>query len=111
MQSNMLTQPVATGAPGIYNQTLQSQALQTQALQTQALQNQALQNQFQQQVALQQVKYYILSPARERSGKVLDSRPRGRGFEPHRRHCVVIVEQDTFILAEYWFNPGRPVPV
>ena len=36
---------------------------------------------------------------RERSGRVLDSRPRGRGFEPHRRHCVVVLEQDTFILA------------
>ena len=23
------------------------------------------------------------------SGRVLDSRPRGRGFEPHRLHCVV----------------------
>ena len=23
------------------------------------------------------------------SGRVLDSRPRGRGFKPHRRHCVV----------------------
>ena len=23
------------------------------------------------------------------SGRVLDSRPRGRGFEPHRCHCVV----------------------
>ena len=33
------------------------------------------------------------------SGSVLDSRPRGREFEPHRRHCVVILEQDTFILA------------
>ena len=33
------------------------------------------------------------------SGRVLDSRPKGRGFEPHRRHCVVILEQDTFILA------------
>ena len=22
-----------------------------------------------------------------------------RGFEPHRRHCVVVIEQDTFILA------------
>ena len=32
-------------------------------------------------------------------GRVLDSRPRGRGFEPHRRHCVVVLEQDTFILA------------
>ena len=23
------------------------------------------------------------------SGRVLDSRPRGRGFERHRRHCIV----------------------
>ena len=33
------------------------------------------------------------------SGRVLDSRPKGRGFEPHRRHCVVVLEQDTIILA------------
>ena len=33
------------------------------------------------------------------SGRVLDSRPRGRGFEPQERHCVVVLEQDTFILA------------
>ena len=33
------------------------------------------------------------------SGKVLDSRLKGSGFEPHRRHCVVVLEQDTFILA------------
>ena len=33
------------------------------------------------------------------SGRVLDSRPKGRGIEPHRRHCVVVLEQDTFILA------------
>ena len=26
---------------------------------------------------------------REHSGSVLDSRPRGRGLEPHRRHWVV----------------------
>ena len=30
------------------------------------------------------------------SGRVLDSRPRGRGVEPH---WVVVLEQDTFILA------------
>ena len=36
---------------------------------------------------------------RERSGRVLDSRPKGSEFEPHRRHCVVVLEQDTFILA------------
>ena len=33
------------------------------------------------------------------SGRVLDSRLRGCGFEPHRCHCVVVLEQDTFILA------------
>ena len=33
------------------------------------------------------------------SGRVLDSRPRGRRFEPHRRHCVVVLEHGTFILA------------
>ena len=30
------------------------------------------------------------------SGRVLESRPRGRGFEPQRRYCVVVLEQDTF---------------
>ena len=30
---------------------------------------------------------------------MLDSKPRGHGFDPHRRHCVVVLEQDTFILA------------
>ena len=33
------------------------------------------------------------------SGRVLDSRQRGHGVEPHWRHCVVVFEQDTFILA------------
>ena len=33
------------------------------------------------------------------SGSVLDSRLRGGGFQPHRHHCVVVFEQDTFILA------------
>ena len=28
---------------------------------------------------------------------MLDTRPKGRGFEPHRRHCFVVLEQDTFI--------------
>ena len=32
-------------------------------------------------------------------GRVLDSRPRGRGFESHRRHGIVALKQDTFILA------------
>ena len=41
----------------------------------------------------------ILLGAQWLSGRVLDSRPKGRGFEPHGRHCVVVLEQDTFILA------------
>ena len=40
-----------------------------------------------------------LSITWERSGRVLDWRLRGRWFEPHQRHCVVVFEQDTFILA------------
>ena len=28
------------------------------------------------------------------SGRVLDSRPRGRGFEPHRRNCVVSLSKN-----------------
>ena len=41
---------------------------------------------------------YILG-AQGLSGRVFDSRRRDRGFEPHRHHCVVALEQDTFILA------------
>ena len=33
------------------------------------------------------------------SGRVLNSRPKDHEFELHRRHCVVVLEQDTFILA------------
>ena len=42
---------------------------------------------------------FFLEGAQWLSGRVLDSRPKGCGFEPHRRHCVVVLEQDTFILA------------
>ena len=28
------------------------------------------------------------------SGRVLDSRPKGRGFEPHRCHCVVSLSKN-----------------
>ena len=41
----------------------------------------------------------LLLGAQWLSGRVLDSRLKGRGFEPHRRHCVVVLEQDTFFLA------------
>ena len=37
--------------------------------------------------------------SRELSGRVLESIPRGRGFEPHPRHCVAVLEHDTFILS------------
>ena len=30
------------------------------------------------------------------SGRVLDSRPKGRGFEPHRRHCVVCLSKNIY---------------
>ena len=30
------------------------------------------------------------------SGRVLDSRPKGRGFEPHRRHCVVSLSKNNY---------------
>ena len=42
---------------------------------------------------------FLIEGAQWLSGRVLDSRPKGRGFEPHRRHCVVVLEQDIFILA------------
>ena len=32
---------------------------------------------------------HVLMGAQWLSGRALDSRPRGRGFESHRRHCVV----------------------
>ena len=38
----------------------------------------------------------------ERSGSVEECLTPDReaaGFEPHRRHCIVVLEQDTFILA------------
>ena len=36
---------------------------------------------------------------RECSGRVVDFRPSGRWFEPHQCHCVVVLEQGTFVLA------------
>ena len=32
-----------------------------------------------------------LKKAQRLSGRVLDPRPKGRGFKPHRRHCVVVL--------------------
>ena len=36
---------------------------------------------------------------RELSGRVLDLRPKSCRFEPHQCFCVVVLEQDTFILV------------
>ena len=38
------------------------------------------------------------------SDRVLDSRPKGRGFEPHRRHHVVILSKNinpSFVLVQH----------
>ena len=39
---------------------------------------------------------FLLTGVQWLSGRVLDSRPRGRGFQPHQRHCVVVLEQDIY---------------
>ena len=36
----------------------------------------------------------LMEGAQSLSGRVLDSRPMGRGFEPHRRHCVVSLSKN-----------------
>ena len=35
--------------------------------------------------------------ARRLIGRVFDSRPRGHGFEPHRRHCVVSLSKNIYL--------------
>ena len=45
------------------------------------------------------LQYEIFQGAQWLSGRVLDSRPKDHGFKPHWRHCVVVLEEDTFILA------------
>ena len=32
------------------------------------------------------------------SSRVLDSRPRGRGFEPRQRHCVMVLKSNKQII-------------
>ena len=41
------------------------------------------------QIILIEHSIFIYLGAQWLSGGVLDSRPKGRGFEPHQRHCVV----------------------
>ena len=38
------------------------------------------------------------------------ARPRGRGFEPHRRHCVVVLEQDIFFPSLELVQPRKTHP-
>ena len=55
---------------------------------------------FQNQNMLAYYRYFVLNVyAFCREPRVLDLRPRSRGFEPHPCHWVVVLEQDTFILA------------
>ena len=61
--------------------------------------------------SINSIQIFVFVGAQWLSGRVLDLRLRGRGFESHQEYCVVVLEQDTFILAKYWFNPGRPVLV
>ena len=43
------------------------------------------------------------------SGRVLDSRPKGREFEPHRRHCVVSLRKNiNFSLVLVQPRKARP---
>ena len=41
---------------------------------------------------------------------MLDLRPKGCGFEPHRRHCVVVLEQDTFYPSLVLVQPRKTRP-
>ena len=43
-------------------------------------------------------------------GRVLDPRQRGRGFEAHRCHCIVVFEQDTVISSLELVQPRKTRP-
>ena len=46
------------------------------------------------------------------SGRVLDSRPRAAGSSLTGVTALwSLSKTHVFILAQYWFNPGRPVPL
>ena len=40
------------------------------------------------------ISYTYVLGAQWLNGRVLDSRPKGRGFEPQRRHCVVSLSKN-----------------
>ena len=40
------------------------------------------------------------------SGRMLDSRPKGRGFEPHRRYCVVSINHCLVLVQPREISPS-----
>ena len=52
----------------------------------------------------------LICALRERSGRVLDSRPRGCGFKPHRRHCVEVLEQRHIYPSLVLVQPRKTRP-
>ena len=58
----------------------------------------------------QQFIHYTIA-VRERSGSLVECLTRDREAPISSLTGIVVLEQDRFILAYYWFNPGRPVPV
>ena len=44
------------------------------------------------------------------SGRVLDSGTEGLPVQAASASLRCVLEQDKFILALHWFNPGTPVP-
>ena len=42
------------------------------------------------------IKHVVSKGAQWLSGRVLDSRPRGCGFEPHQRHCIVSLSKNIY---------------
>ena len=51
------------------------------------------------EVSQDPLQLFTQSMARECSGSVVECLTGDREFEPHQLHCVVVLEQDTFILA------------
>ena len=56
--------------------------------------------------------YMVGIPIGEGSGSVVECLSRDYGLRvqdsPASLHCIL--EQETFIFAKSWFNPGRPIP-
>ena len=55
-------------------------------------------------IVRQYVHQRVLTGAQWPSGRVLDSRSRGCGFEPHRRHCVGYINP-CLVLVQHRKTP------